>query len=114
MDEARSPRLERRRKWSHLNLGLDPDLLGDVANAILNGRLVVAGEEGWGTLTQQGSGRNKDFKFRAGELMLQSYENPANGHNNTIVYNSKGERGDIRKTYIREVPQHLGVEKSEL
>jgi hypothetical protein len=107
-----SPKMNRRKASTHLNLEMSPDHLPALANAICNGRLIVTVEDGYGTLTGMGSGRNREFEFQAGEFMLLSDQCAPNGPNNCIVLNGKGQRGDIRRVYIREVPIHLGINDS--
>jgi hypothetical protein len=112
-EEHLHPSKKDRKRSSSWNLGLEPEDLPGLASAVYNSRLVIAVEEGWGTLTRQGTGRNRDFKFQAGELMLLSYDSAVNGHNNVIVINSKGERGDIRRNYVREIPLNMGIDKGK-
>jgi hypothetical protein len=90
---------------------LRPEDLPRISQAILDGSLVISMEEGYGTLTKAGlPARNRNFVFHPGELLLANHLEPAtNGHNNLIVYNSKGERGDILRQLVRDVPKHLGV-----
>jgi hypothetical protein len=69
-------------------------------------------EAGYGTLCKRGAMgvRNRDFTFDAGELLLVSHkESSSNKFNNLIVYNSRGDRGDILHTLVREVPSDIGV-----
>lgn len=90
---------------------LRPDDLPRIAQAIVDGSLVISMEEGYGTLTKAGlPARNRNFTFHPGELLLANHlESATNGHNNMIVYNSKGDRGDILRQLVRDVPKHLGV-----
>jgi hypothetical protein len=91
---------------------LRPEDLPRIAQAIVDGSLVISMEEGYGTLTKVPGlpARNRNFVFQSGELLLANHlEAATNGHNNLIVYNNKGERGDILKQLVREVPKHLGV-----
>jgi hypothetical protein len=85
--------------------------LAKVAQAIANQQLLITLEEGYGTLAHPSlPGRNREFTFNRGELLLVKPSEPSsNGHNNIIVYNSRGERGDILKTLARRIPVTVGV-----
>jgi hypothetical protein len=85
--------------------------LAKVAQAIVSQQLLITLEDGYGTLAHPSlPGRNREFTFNRGELLLAKPSEPStNGHNNIIVYNSRGERGDILKTLARRIPITLGV-----
>jgi hypothetical protein len=85
--------------------------LDKVAEAIHNQCLLICLEDGYGTLSLPGlPGRNRDFTFSRGELLLAKTGEPSlMGHNNVVVYNSRGDRGDILRTLTRKVPAGLGV-----
>lgn len=87
------------------------EYLAKVVDAVYNGRLVVAVHDGYGTLLGPGYGytRNRDFKFVRSELLLVDHSRPASGRHNTIVLNSRGERGDILSTLVKQVPLGLGA-----
>jgi len=74
--------------------------------------LVIANDNGYGTLVRDGprKQRNTDFKFQKGELLVADREaHTANGRHNMLVMNSKGEMGDILRTLVKKVPPGLGV-----
>ena len=74
--------------------------------------LVIANDNGYGTLVRDGprKQRNTDFKFMKGELLVADREaHTANGRHNMLVMNSKGEMGDILRTLVKKVPPKLGV-----
>jgi hypothetical protein len=104
----RSPSLSGGPHWE----GLRPEDLYRLYESIRTNSLVVALEAGYGTLCKRGAMgvRNRDFTFDAGELLLVSHkESSSNKFNNLIVYNSRGDRGDILHTLVREVPSDIGV-----
>jgi hypothetical protein len=91
-----------------------PEDLIRIFDGVVNGTLVVALEDGYGSLTQRPDldlpARNRNFTFQAGELLLSNtMESAKMGHNNTIVYNSKGDRGDILSQLVRPIPKHMGI-----
>lgn len=83
-----------------------------LARSIYDGNLAVAVEDGYGTLVHLDfPPRNRDFVFSKGELlMVNDLESSTNGRNNIMVYNRRGQRGDILRKLVRRVPSNLGVE----
>lgn len=74
--------------------------------------LVVANDNGYGTLVRDGrrNVRNTEFKFLKGELLTADrYADTVNGRHNVLVMNSRGEIGDILRTLVKKVPAGLGV-----
>ncbi|KAF2418514.1 hypothetical protein EJ08DRAFT_54366 [Tothia fuscella] len=74
--------------------------------------LVIANDNGYGTLVREGSrsGRNREFEFVRGELLVADREgSTVNGRHNIKVMNSRGEVGDILRTLVKKVPASLGV-----
>lgn len=89
-----------------------PEDLIRIFDGIVNGTLVVAMEDGYGSLTQKPGlpARNREFTFHAGELLISNtMESAKMGHHNLIVYNSRGDRGDILSQLVRAIPRHVGV-----
>lgn len=74
--------------------------------------LVVANDNGYGTLVKDGrrNVRNTEFKFLKGELLTADrYADTVNGRHNVLVMNARGEIGDILRTLVKKVPAGLGV-----
>jgi hypothetical protein len=74
--------------------------------------LVVANDNGYGTLVKDGrrNVRNTEFKFLKGELLTADrYADTVNGRHNVLVMNARGEIGDILRTLVKKVPPGLGV-----
>jgi hypothetical protein len=86
-----------------------------LARSIYDGNLAMAVEDGYGTLVHKDfPARNRDFVFARGELlMVNDLESATNGRNNIMVYNRRGQRGDILRKLVRRVPSNLGVEGRE-
>lgn len=80
-------------------------LLHKVQDYIERGRLVKARSNGWGTLLPPKQGartyvgpRNKEFRVREGEVLLIDHTICSfNVHNNIVVENKFGQRGDMIK-----------------
>ncbi|KIW00284.1 uncharacterized protein PV09_08174 [Verruconis gallopava] len=86
--------------------------ISNLVDALNKQCLVVANDNGYGTLVRENSRkvRNTDFKFQKGELLVADREaHTANGRHNMLVMNSRGEVGDILRTLVKKVPLGLGV-----
>jgi hypothetical protein len=80
--------------------------------ALRHQALVIANDNGYGTLVREGvkSARNREFEFVRGELLVADREgSTVNGRHNIKVMNSRGEVGDILRTLVKKVPPSLGV-----
>lgn len=83
-----------------------------IVDALRYQSLVIASDNGYGTLVKEGqkTARNREFEFLRGELLIADREaTTVNGRHNIKVMNSKGEVGDILRTLVKKVPASLGV-----
>lgn len=82
-------------------------------NELHNGNIYVADQGGFGTLWPSGNsfrsaGRNEDFRFQRGELLLKdTYRRASNGYRNVVVINSHGQVGDVLETLLKRVDERL-------
>jgi len=81
-------------------------------DALKHERLLVAKQDGYGTLVNKegASIRNRDFTFVENELVLADYSGrPVNGRHNIAVENARGMRGDVLANLFMVVPPGLGT-----
>jgi hypothetical protein len=86
--------------------------LPHLIEAILSQNLVVANDNGYGTLVKEGqkTTRNREFEFQKGELLVADREaTTVNGRHNIKVMNAQGQVGDILRTLVKKVPPSLGI-----
>jgi hypothetical protein len=86
--------------------------ISNLVEALNKQCIVVANDNGYGTLVREGQRkqRNTEFKFQKGELLVADRDaHTANGRHNMLVMNSKGEFGDILRTLVKKIPPGLGV-----
>lgn len=93
---------------SHASLSTQLPLLRE---ALQHERLLVAKQDGYGTLVREGTAlRNRDFTFIENELLLADYSGrPLNGKHNVTVENARGMRGDVLASLFMVVPPGLGA-----
>jgi hypothetical protein len=83
-----------------------------LVEALRHQNMVVANDNGYGTLVRDGqrTARNREFEFVKGELLVADRDaSTVNGRHNIKVMNSRGEVGDILRTLVKKVPAGLGV-----
>lgn len=98
--------------FQNFNAPLSAAEIPNIVDALNKQCLVIANDNGYGTLVREGprKQRNTDFKFQKGELLVADRDaHTANGRHNMLVMNSKGETGDILRTLVKKVPPGLGV-----
>ena len=75
--------------------------------------MYVALDDGYGTLHADEhhlrGGRNKDFRFARGELLLRNVRrHSTNGYRNVVVVNGRGQVGDVLGDLLMRVDERLG------
>lgn len=94
------------------NTPLPASEIPNLVEALQRQCLVIANDNGYGTLVRDGARnvRNTDFKFLKAELLVADrFADTVNGRHNILVMNSRGETGDILRTLVKKVPAGLGV-----
>jgi hypothetical protein len=110
--QSQFPAPPRRPQQPAFNVPFSAFELPNLVEALQRQCIVVANDNGYGTLVKDGQRnvRNTDFKFVKGELMVADrYADTVNGRHNIAVMNSRGEVGDILRTLVKKVPASLGV-----
>lgn len=95
---------------------LQPQDLPKLQESLRSQQLLVATEDGYGTLLRPGPDfmRNCDFRFKRSELLIADHSTRSpHGMGNVVVQNSRGQRGDVLARLVKVVPRDFGVE-SEL
>jgi hypothetical protein len=90
----------------------DARQLPDLVEALRSQNIVVASDNGYGTLVKDGqkTARNREFEFIKGELLVTDRDaSTVNGRHNIKVMNSQGQVGDILRTLVKKIPPHMGI-----
>jgi hypothetical protein len=90
----------------------DPRELPNLVELLRSQNLVVASDNGYGTLVKDGqkTARNREFEFIKGELLVADRDaSTVNGRHNIKVMNSQGQVGDILRTLVKKVSPSLGI-----
>jgi len=95
---------------------LQPQHLDLLATSLNSQRILIAKKAGYGTLARAGQPRgerNRDFTFHAGELLLSNAFESAGSSHNLVVYNTRGERGDVLRDLVSIFPLDFGIHPRE-